>query len=113
MRKSEIHFEVNLDDSNVPESIQWSATDNPNEGIEETKAVFVGVWDHYHKSLLALPLWTKEMEVLEMKRFLIEIMGTVANTAETATQDMDFSGKVNELCKELTKKLKEEVAAAK
>ena len=39
MKHSEINFKIQLDDQNIPENITWSATDNPNEGIEETKAI--------------------------------------------------------------------------
>ena len=77
MKQSEINFQIQLDDQSIPEQISWSATDNPNEGIEETKAIFVAVWDHYHKGLLALPLWTKDMEVFDMKRFYIEVIGSI------------------------------------
>jgi gliding motility-associated protein GldC len=75
MKHSEINFKIQLDDQNIPEQISWSATDNPNEGIEETKAILVATWDPYHKGTLTLPLWTKDMEVLDMKRFFIEIVG--------------------------------------
>lgn len=71
MKHSEINFKIQLDDQNIPENITWSATDNPNEGIEETKAILVATWDPYHKGTLTLPLWTKDMEVLDMKRFLL------------------------------------------
>ena len=72
MKHSEINFKILLDDENIPEQISWSATENPNEGIEETKSIFIGVWDNYNKGLMALPLWTKDMEVFDMKRFYIE-----------------------------------------
>ena len=85
MKQSEINFKIQLDDNSIPEQISWSATDNPNEGIEETKAILVATWDPYHKGTLALPLWTKDMEVLDMKRFFIEIMGTVGDAALQAT----------------------------
>lgn len=112
MKHSEINFKVTLDDQSIPEQIQWTATDNPNEGIEETKSIFVGVWDHYHKGTLALPLWTKDMDVLEMKRFYIEVIGSVANTLVDATGDEKMAGLIDNLCRTLTKNLQEEIKAA-
>lgn len=112
MKHSEINFKVTLDDQSVPEQIQWSATDNPNEGIEETKSIFVGVWDHYHKGTLALPLWTKDMDVLEMKRFYIEVIGSIGNTLVDATGDQKMSTLIDNLCRTLTKNLQEEIKAA-
>lgn len=112
MKNSEINFKVTLDDQSIPEQIQWSATDNPNEGIEETKSIFVGVWDHYHKGTLALPLWTKDMDVLEMKRFYIEVIGSIGNTLVDATGDQKMSTLIDNLCRTLTKNLQEEIKAA-
>jgi gliding motility-associated protein GldC len=112
MKHSEINFKVQLDDQSVPEQIQWSATDNPNEGIEETKSIFVGVWDHYHKGTLALPLWTKDMDVLDMKRFYIEVIGSIGNTLVDATGDEKMSDLIDNLCRTLTKNLQEEIKAA-
>lgn len=112
MKHSEINFKVQLDDQSIPEQIQWSATDNPNEGIEETKSIFVGVWDHYHKGTLALPLWTKDMDVLDMKRFYIEVIGSIGNTLVDATGDEKMSDLIDNLCRTLTKNLQEEIKAA-
>ena len=109
MKKSEIHISVELDENNIPEKIFWEATDNPNEGITDTKAIQVSVWDHYHHSTLALPLWTKDMEVPDMKRFYIEIMGSISDTVARATGDMEMAKSIDDLCRDLTKKLKEEI----
>lgn len=112
MKHSEINFKIQLDDNNIPEQISWSATDNPNEGIEETKAILVATWDPYHKGTLTLPLWTKDMEVLDMKRFFIEIMGTVGDAALQATGDSEFALEVEQVCKKLSQNLKKEITAA-
>jgi gliding motility-associated protein GldC len=112
MKHSEINFKIQLDDNSIPEQISWSATDNPNEGIEETKAILVATWDPYHKGTLTLPLWTKDMEVLDMKRFFIEIMGTVGDAALQATGDSEFALEVEQVCKKLSQNLKKEITAA-
>ncbi|MEY4384695.1 MAG: hypothetical protein RI995_2237 [Bacteroidota bacterium] len=109
MKHSEINFKIQLDDQNIPEQISWSATDNPNEGIEETKAIMVATWDPYHKGTLTLPLWTKDMEVLDMKRFYIEIMGTIADAALQATGDEEFAKEVDGVCRRLSTNLKKEI----
>jgi gliding motility-associated protein GldC len=111
MKKSDIHFSIELDEKNIPEQIHWEATDNPNEGITDTKAIFIGVWDHYHKSSLALPLWTKDMEVPEMKRFSIEMMGSLADTIARATGDLEMAQELDNLCIKFTKKLQAELKA--
>ncbi|MHA8049800.1 gliding motility protein GldC [Aquirufa sp. ROCK-SH2] len=112
MKQSEINFKITLDDQNIPEQISWSATDNPNEGIEETKAILVATWDPYHKGTLTLPLWTKDMEVLDMKRFFIEVLGTVADASIQATGDAVFSEEIENVCRTLSANLKKEIVAA-
>ncbi len=112
MKKSEIHFSVELDNQNVPEKINWDATDNPNEGINDTRAIAVAVWDHYHQGTLKIDLWTKDMEVFDMKRFYIEIMSGIADTLLTATNDKKMADGIETLCQQLSKSLDEEIKAA-
>lgn len=112
MKHSEINFKILLDDDNIPEQISWSASENPNEGIEETKSIFIGVWDNYNKGLMALPLWTKDMEVFDMKRFYIEVIGSIGDTLERATGDHKTGQLIESLCKTMTKDLREEIKAA-
>jgi len=112
MKHSEINFKIQLDDQNIPEQISWSATDNPNEGIEETKAILVATWDPYHKGTLTLPLWTKDMEVLDMKRFFIEVVGTAADASLQATGDNFFAQELEAVCRTLSSHLQKEIVAA-
>lgn len=112
MKKSEIHFTVELDDRNVPEKIFWEATDNPNEGINDTRAIAVAVWDHYHRGTLKIDLWSKDMEVFDMKRFYIEIMSGISDTLLTATNDKKMADAIEGLCENLSKMLDEEMKAA-
>ncbi|HEV7349603.1 gliding motility protein GldC [Telluribacter sp.] len=112
MKKSDIHFSVELDNQNIPEKIFWEATDNPNEGINDTRAIAIAVWDHYHRGTLKIDLWTKDMEVFDMKRFYIEIMSGIADTLLTATNDKKMADSIEGLCQNLSKNLEEEMKAA-
>lgn len=109
MKKSEIVFTVELDNKNIPEKIFWDATDNPNEGLEETKAISVALWDHFHQNTLKIDLWTKEMPVGEMKRFYIETISGMAEALRTATGDEKMAGAIEDLCRTLSKNLEEEL----
>ena len=44
MKKTQISFDIELDENKIPEKINWSANDG---GIKnkESKAVFLSVWD--------------------------------------------------------------------
>jgi gliding motility-associated protein GldC len=111
MKKSEINFSVELDNQSVPEKIYWDATDNPNEGLSDTRAIAIALWDHYHNSTLKIDLWTKEMEVVDMKRFLIEMMSGIADTARNATGDQQMATDIEKTCDMLSKRLREEIKA--
>jgi gliding motility-associated protein GldC len=112
MKKSEINFTVELDEQNIPEKIYWDATENPNEGINDTRAIAIAVWDHYHRGTLKIDLWSKDMEVFDMKRFYIEIMSGISDTLMNATGDKKMSDSIEELCKTLSKNLDEEMKQA-
>lgn len=108
MRKTQINFAIDLDNNNVPEKILWDATDKPESGLSETKAISVALWDHKLKSTLRIDLWAKDMPVNEMKRFYIDCIGGLAQSVLSATNDETMSQEMNALCDRLVKHLEEE-----
>ena len=105
MTKSEIHFTVELDEQRVPEKIFWDATENPNEGINETKAISISVWDHYHRGLLGINLWTKDMPVDEMKRFFYETLQTMGDSFLKATGEKLIVEDLRDYCAHFADKM--------
>jgi gliding motility-associated protein GldC len=103
MRKSTIEFTIELDEQNIPEKILWDATDKPEEGLTESKAISIALWDQAQKNTMRIDLWTKEMPVDEMKRFYIDCIGGLAQSALTATGDEYMAGEMNTLCEKLVK----------
>ena len=45
MKKSEINFTITLDDNKNPEAIHWQAAGSGMEGIKESKALMISLWD--------------------------------------------------------------------
>lgn len=111
MKKSHINFTVELDDKNVPEKITWNATDKPDGGMSESKAISISLWDHLQKNTMRIDLWSKDMPVDEMKRFYIDCVGGLAQSALNATGDEVFNKELNELCEKLVKHLEQEQKA--
>ncbi|SKC56107.1 gliding motility protein GldC [Ohtaekwangia koreensis] len=105
MKKSTINFSVELDQNNIPDKILWDATDKPDPGVSETKSMSVALWDHKHKNTLRIDLWTKDMPVNEMKRFYVDCIGGLAQSALTATGDEYIASEINALCDRLVKHL--------
>lgn len=106
MKKSTINFTVELDNNNIPEKIRWEATDNPEPGLAETKAISLALWDHLQKNTLRIDLWTKDMPVDEMKRFYVDCLGGISQNVLSATGDEHMATEINDLCERLVKHLK-------
>jgi gliding motility-associated protein GldC len=81
-----IVFEVGLDEKGIPEKIIWNADDNPaGEGRKPAKAILLSLFDRDSKETFKIDLWTKEMQVIEMDRFMFQTMRAMADTYFKAT----------------------------
>jgi gliding motility-associated protein GldC len=107
MKKSEILISVTLDEQNIPESIQWQA--ETQEEMQAVKAFTLALWDNGKQGTLKIDLWTKEMEVYEMKRFFIETIAGMADTIRNATQDDVMAMEMDTLCRDLSARLEKEL----
>ena len=101
MKKSNINFTIELDNNNLTEKIMWEATDKPDPELTETKSISIAVWDHTQKNTLRIDLWAKDMPVNEMKRFYVDCIGGLAQSALSATGDEYLASEMNALCERL------------
>ncbi|TDQ19100.1 gliding motility-associated protein GldC [Algoriphagus boseongensis] len=108
MKKSEIKFQVELDENNLPKAIKWDASDKEGDGFESTRSISLNVWDNLNHSTLRIDLWTEDMSVAEMKRFYIDIIGGMAQTLLTSTGDEYMSEEMKDLCDRMVKHVNEE-----
>ena len=105
MKKTLISFEIELDDKNLPEKIKWNASDAPNKN-NITKAIAVSLWDPNQNNTLKIDLWTKDMRVDEMDKFLIDTLGGLSQTMLNATGDTYISKSIDALCHNLIEHIK-------
>ncbi len=96
--RKKIDIEVELDKNNVPENINWSATDLDGFDEASCRAMILSFWDHTKKDTLRLDLWTKEMTVDEMKIFFHQTLVTMADTLEKSINDSRISGDMRDFC---------------
>ena len=94
-RTGEIKFKVNLDQNNIPESIEWEATDSNNK-LNSAKAVMISIWDEKKKSSLKIDLWTKDMMAEEMKFFAFQILDSLADSYQKAIGDEKISNEIKQ-----------------
>ena len=97
----EITLKVRLDDHQVPEHIEWQATDSPTGAPQECEAFFLSLWDSQEKSTLRIDLWTKEMQVEHMNAFFFQTLLTMAENYERATHNHEVADGLRAFCEEL------------
>lgn len=104
MKKSEIKFTVHLDQNNIPEAIDWEASDS-GENKHFCKAMMLSMWDKKEENTLRIDLWTKEMKVDEMKLFFHQTFVSMINTLEKATGHDNTIEDMRQYSKVLAQKL--------
>jgi gliding motility-associated protein GldC len=91
-QKSEIRIEVGLDAERVPVSIAWTSNDNPSgDELEEAKAMLISFFSKDHLDTAKIDLWTKDMQVNEMDRFMFQTLRGLADTYYKATQNTNLA----------------------
>lgn len=86
MNKSTITIDVQMDESRVPQSISWTASDTTAKNAQKAKAMMLSFWDGEEKTALRIDLWTNDMMVDEMADFFYQTIMTMAETYGRATK---------------------------
>jgi gliding motility-associated protein GldC len=102
-KTSEIRFKIELDVNNVPERIEWTATDGASG--DECKAFILSVWDGNAANTLRIDLWNKDMQVDEMKYFVHQTILTLADTFEKATGEDKMAMTMRDFCEYFAEKM--------
>ena len=103
---STLDFRIHLDEQNIPETIDWDATQSPVSGRKDCKAMLVSLWDGEAKQALRIDLWTKEMEVGEMNHFFFQTLMTLADTYGRATNNPTGRAAMRQFAQEFARKNK-------
>jgi gliding motility-associated protein GldC len=90
-KSSDITIRVGLNAENVPIRIEWGASDRNEGTLEECKAMAVALFDKEHRDTLRIDLWTNEMQVAEMDRFLYQMLRSLSQTYLRATQNKELA----------------------
>lgn len=104
--KKKIVLEVNLDKDNLPDNIEWSASDSPTGNKEACKAFMLSLWDGEQKNTFRMDLWTNKMQVDEMNFFFYQSLITMADTFQRATNNPEGAKKIKDFANELATDLK-------
>lgn len=107
MNKSTITIDVLLDPNKIPEQINWEASDSNAAMKQKAKAMCIAFWDGEDKSAMRIDLWTKDMMVDEMGDFFFQMLMTMADTFNRATQQEPLAEEMRTFAKGFIKKFQD------
>lgn len=85
-KTSKIEIQVSLNEQKIPEKIQWKTSDGlQNNDYQEVKSFLLSMFDKTNKDTLKIDLWTTEMQVVEMDRFMFQTLRSLGDTYFKAT----------------------------
>lgn len=91
-KKDFIHIEIGLDKNKIPDQIHWSASGNEGgEKMQESKAFFLTFFDEKTRDTMQMDLWTKEMQIIEMDRFVYQSLNAMADLYFRATKNQELA----------------------
>ena len=101
VKNTQITIDVNLDENNIPEQMQWTA---PDGGVSEmdTKAMLLSFWDAEQQETLKMDLWVKDMPMDQMQLFFHQ---SLSDTYFRATQDEKITATMRDFCDFFAEKL--------
>lgn len=91
-KTSTINITVQLDGNKHPDKIFWEAQDSEEpQAKKEVKAMLLSLFDKDHLDTLKIDLWTKEMQVVEMDRFVFQTLRAMSDTYFKATNNANLA----------------------
>lgn len=103
--KSEIKFDVTLDEKQRPVDLKWTAEGSGVDGVKPCNAFIISVWDHLSDTSMRLDLWTDKMTVEEMNQFYYETFVTMADTFALATNNTEVADDIRTYAKSFGEKV--------
>ena len=97
MKKTQISFNIELDENKIPEKITWSANDG-GVNNKDSKAVFLSVWDQEPQETLKNDLWTKDMPVDQMNVFFHQTLVSMSDTFMRSTNNEKMTDAFKQFC---------------
>ncbi|MDQ3142906.1 MAG: gliding motility protein GldC [Bacteroidota bacterium] len=91
LQKTKLTIEVQLDANKIPEKITWISAENDTSTAQEAKAILISFLEKETLDTMKLDLWTKEMQVQEMDRFMYHTINALADTYKNATNNVGLA----------------------
>lgn len=93
-KTSDISIRITLDETRVPERIEWHASDANQPLPLESKSVFLALLDKETLDTSTLFLWTKECQVAEMDRKMFYALTALTDGYYRSTQNTELANEM-------------------
>lgn len=90
-KSSEINLKVFLNEKNIPIDITWQATDQVANAPASCKGFLLSLFERDSKDTLKIDLWTQDMQVQEMDRFMFNTLRSIAESYVNATGNKELA----------------------
>ena len=87
-----IHIDLGLNKEKMPVDIKWKTSDAPaNYPAQDAKAFFLSFFDRASRDTMKMDLWTTDMQVEEMDRFIFFTLRSLGDTYFRATNNKELA----------------------
>ncbi len=94
-KRSTITIDVGLNADKLPVELKWKASDNPGPS-EACKGMLVSLFNERSKETMKIDLWTNELQVVEMDRFMYQTLRGLADTYFRATGNKELANQMQQ-----------------
>ena len=94
-KRSTITVEIGLDEEKMPVEIKWKASDNKGPS-EACKGMLLSLFNERTKETMKIDLWTNDMQVVEMDRFVYQSLRSMADTYFRATGNKELANQMQQ-----------------
>lgn len=94
-KRSAISVEIGLNAEQMPVQIKWNASDKPGPS-EACKGMLLSLFNEQSKETMKIDLWTKDMQVVEMDRFMYQTLRGLADTYNKATGNTELANQMQQ-----------------
>lgn len=91
-KSSDITCRVGLDQNHVPVKLEWKAQDSQDTpDFKECKAMLLSLFDKDTKDTFRIDLWTSDLQISEMDKFMYQTLRGLADTYHRATNNTELA----------------------
>ena len=91
VNESKIDISIEFNEQRLPVDIKWQSTDQAEQEQVSCKGMLLSFFERETLDTIKIDLWTKDMQVVEMDRFIFQTLRAMADTYQRATQNTQLA----------------------